>query len=150
VQIAIRIHGRPAPQGSKDVGRRGQTIEQSIYLPAWLAAIRRDVFTAYKDRDLPPTALPFFRAGVGVVIEALTFFVHPESCVAAGTALPLGTPDIDKLLRATLDGLGGNRKGNARLYADDAQVIKIDNLSKQRATDGSGPGAFIVARDWES
>jgi hypothetical protein len=147
VQIAIRIHGRPAPQGSKDVGRRGQTIEQSIYLPAWLAAIKRDVFTAYRDRGLSPTALPFFAAGTGVVIEALTFFVDTAQCRATGTDLPIETPDIDKLLRSTLDGLGGNRKGNARLYADDAQVIKINNLSKQR---GESPGAFIVAREWES
>ena len=150
MQFTCRIHGRPAPQGSKDVGRRGQTIEQSVYLPAWLAAIKRDVFRSYKDRGLSPTALPFFPAGSAVVLEAVTFFVDVGQCRAAGTDLPIEKPDVDKLLRALLDGLGGNRKGNARLYADDSQVIKINNLSKQRATDGSGPGAFIVARDWES
>jgi len=147
----VRLHivaiGRPAPQGSKQLGGAGQLLEQSTYLPAWRQAVKIAAFEAYRAAGIEPAALPLFAATVPVTIELCTFFVGPDQCRAEGTDEPLGTPDIDKLLRSTLDALGGQKGGSARLFADDSQVSRIRNLSKERASAGKPTGAYIVISD---
>lgn len=144
MRLSIAAIGRPAPQGSKQLGGAGQLLEQSAYLPAWRQAVKIAAYEEYKRRGINPSTLPIFGAGVPVVIESCTFFVGPDQCRAEGTDEPLGTPDIDKLLRAVLDALGG-AKGSGRVFADDAQVIEIRGLRKLRAT--SQTGAMIVISD---
>jgi len=147
VRLHIAAIGRPAPQGSKQLGGAGQLLEQSAYLPAWRQAVKVATWEAYRAAGIPPGDLPLFWAGKPVTIEVCTFFVTDEQCRAEGTDEPIGTPDIDKLLRATLDALGGQRRGSARLFADDSQVVMIKNLSKQRAAAGKPSGAYIVVSD---
>lgn len=147
MRLNIAAIGRPAPQGSKQSGGAGQLLEQSAYLPAWRQAVKIAAYEEYQRRGIKPATLPVFGPGVPVVIESLTFFVGPDQCRADGTDEPLGTPDIDKLLRAVLDALGG-AKGNhksARCYADDSQVVEIRALRKVRAT--TQTGAMIVISD---
>lgn len=143
--------GRPAPQGSKEQGGAGQLLESSAYLPAWRAAVRLAAYEAYRARGIDPTTLPVFAAGVPVYVELCTFFVKPDQCRAAGTDEPTGTPDIDKLLRAVLDALGGMQRGSARLFADDSQVVSINNLSKTRGSPAQGwtgqDGMFMIISD---
>lgn len=151
MRLHIIVLGRPAPQGSKELGGAGQLLESSAYLPAWRSAIRMGAYEAYRDAKIRHETLPVFPAGVPVFVELCTFFVGPEQCRATGTDEPVGTPDIDKLLRSTLDALGGQRRGSARLFADDSQVVSINNLSKTRglATNGwaARTGAYIVISD---
>lgn len=147
MRLTIAAIGRPAPQGSKELGGAGQLLEQSPYLPAWRQAVKVAAYEEYARRGILPASLPVFPAGTPVVIESLTFFVGPDQCRAEGTEEPLGVPDIDKLLRAVLDALGG-AKGNhrsARCYADDSQVVEIRALRKVRA--GTQTGAMIVISD---
>lgn len=147
MRLSIAAIGRPAPQGSKQLGGAGQLLEQSAYLPAWRQAVKIAAFKEYRRRGIDPGALPIFPAGTPVVIESCTFFVGPDQCRANGTDEPLGMPDIDKLLRAVLDALGG-AKGNhssARCFADDSQVVEIRGLRKVRA--GTQTGAMIVISD---
>jgi Holliday junction resolvase RusA-like endonuclease len=147
LRLSIAAIGRPAPQGSKQLGGAGQLLEQSAYLPAWRAAVKIAAFEEYRRLSISPKALPVFGAGVPVVIESCTFFVGPQQCRADNTDEPIGTPDIDKLLRAVLDALGG-AKGNhssARCFADDSQVVEIRGLRKVRAT--TQTGALIVISD---
>ncbi len=147
MRLSIAAIGRPAPQGSKQLGGAGQLLEQSAYLPAWRQAVKVATFEAYARQGIPAKLLPLFPAGTPVVIESLTFFVGPDQCRADGTDEPVGTPDIDKLLRAVLDALGG-AKGNhksARCFADDSQVVEIRGLRKVRAT--TQMGALIVVSD---
>jgi hypothetical protein len=148
VRLIIPIVGRPAPQGSKRSGASGQLLEQSAYLPAWRAAVKAGAFRAYQAAGIGPGMLPVFPTGP-VVVEQCVFFVTDEQCRAEGTDEPCGPPDIDKLLRATLDALGGarQRRGTARLYADDAQVTKIRNLDKVRPGPGDSAGAVIIVSD---
>jgi Holliday junction resolvase RusA-like endonuclease len=143
VRLNIAVTGRPAPQGSKEQGGAGQLLESSIYLPAWRQAVKIAAYEEYKRRGV--TLLPVFPAGVPVIVETCTFFVGPEQCRAAGTDEPTGTPDIDKLLRGVLDALGGARKGTARCYADDSQVVEVRALRKIRTQ--SMTGALIVISD---
>jgi Holliday junction resolvase RusA-like endonuclease len=148
VRIHIAAPGRPAPQGSKEQGGAGQLLESSIYLPAWRAAVKIAAFAAYKAAGVDPSRLPLFPAGTPVTIELCTFYVGPEQCRAEGTDEPIGPPDVDKLLRAVLDALGGakHRKNSARLYADDAQVKRIRDLSKERALAGQ-TGVYMIISD---
>lgn len=142
--LNIRVYGRPAPQGSKHLGGAGQLLEQSAHLPAWRQAVKIAAWHAYRVAGIPPHSLPVIPAGVPVILERCVFVVGADQCRADGTDLPIGTPDIDKLLRSTLDALGGQRQGSARLFADDSQVQMIRALCKVRATAEQPPGALIV------
>lgn len=147
MRLIVYVYGRPAPQGSKDLGGAGQLREQSAYLPAWRAAVKRGAYEAYRTAGLPAEALPLYPAGTAVVIEQCTFYVTDDQCRADGTDLPLGTPDIDKLLRATLDALGGAKSGGARVFADDSQIVQVRDLAKARPAPGNPTGAMIIISD---
>lgn len=147
MRLAITAYGRPAPQGSHGLGGAGQFLDASPYLAAWRLAVKVGAYKAYQAAAVPFTSLPLFSAGTPVTVEQCTFYLDDEQCRAAGTEEPVGDPDIDKLLRATLDALGGAKQGSARLFADDAQVVRINNLSKIRAFPGSPRGALIIVSD---
>ena len=144
----MTVVGRPAPQGSHDLGGAGQFLDSSPYLKAWRQSVRIAAFRAYSQIGYPPNALPLFAAGVPVIFERITFYLAPEQCRAEGTDAPVGKPDIDKLLRSTLDALGGahDPRGHARMFADDSQVVEIRSMSKVRAPQGN-PGALIIVTD---
>lgn len=145
MKLTIRVKGRPAPQGSKSLGSAGQLLEQSPYLPAWRTAVKVGAYKAYQEAGISHTELPLFRAGTPVTVEWCVFLLHPEQCRIEGSDLPLGEPDVDKLLRSTLDALGGAKKwATARVFADDAQVWRVCDLSKRRPQVGEDPGAFII------
>jgi crossover junction endodeoxyribonuclease RusA len=145
VRLTISAFGRPAPQGSHELGRAGQLLDSSPYLRAWRVKIRHACFREYARLGVPGTALPLFPADVPVIVERCTFYVRDDQCRAAGTDHPTGTPDIDKLLRGVLDALGGAPK-SARVFADDSQVVEVRNLNKVRMTAGKS-GAFIIISD---
>jgi hypothetical protein len=144
LRLSIAAVGRPAPQGSKQLGGAGQLLEQSAYLPAWRQAVKIAAYERYRLLGIDPASLPLFPAGVPVIVEQCTFFVGPVQCRAEGTDEPIGTPDIDKLLRAVLDALGG-AKSSGRVFADDSQVVEIRALRKLRAT--SQTGVMIIISD---
>ncbi len=147
MRLALYVYGRPAPQGSKDLGGAGQLLEQSPYLPAWRVAVKVAAYKAYKAAGIHQDQLPLIPAGRPVIVELCRFYVGPDQCRAEGTEEPLGAPDVDKLLRATLDPLGGAKRGSARLFADDSQVKTIRELGKERAGPGSPTGALIIIGD---
>jgi Holliday junction resolvase RusA-like endonuclease len=94
-RLVISVTGRPAPQGSKNTGSAGQLREQSPYLPAWRAAVKRAAYEAYRAAGVEPDALPLLRGPVGIRV---TFRLDPDR-------RPDAPPDLDKLLRATWDAL---------------------------------------------
>jgi Holliday junction resolvase RusA-like endonuclease len=147
MRLTIHAFGRPAPQGSKERGPASQMLESSVYLPAWRRAVVLGAYRAYQAAGIEHDRLPLIPRSVPVVVEHCTFYVGPDQCRCEGTDEPLGAPDVDKLLRATLDALGGARRRTARLFADDSQVKGCRELWKKRA-DASGPtGALIVISD---
>ena len=146
MRLTIIVRGRPAPQGSKQSGGAGQLLEQSAYLPAWRAAVKIGAYRAFADAGIPHDSLPVFGRLVPVVFERCDFYVTAEQCLAEGTDEPLGAPDVDKLLRSTLDALGGARRDTARLYADDSQVKGFESGPWKHRAGLYGPGAFIIVR----
>jgi hypothetical protein len=147
VRLTIVAHGRPAPQGSKELGSAGQLREASPYLPAWRQAVIIGTYEAYRTHGIQPASLPLFPTGVPVTVEELTFWLAGDQCRTEGTEEPTGKPDVDKLLRSTLDALGGAAGRNARLFADDSQIVEIKYMSKQRAPDYGVTGARITVSD---
>lgn len=147
MRLRIRVHGRPAPQGSKSQGGAGQLLEQSIYLPAWRRAVVIAAYESYAAAGIGPGSLPLIPARLPAYVEMCTFIVLPEQCRAEGTDEPVGPPDVDKLLRSTLDALGGARRRTARVYADDAQIVRCRDLGKVRATPDQPAGAIIIVSD---
>lgn len=142
MRLIIEAFGRPAPQGSKELGGAGQLRESSAYLPAWRTAVKIAAYNAYQRVGIDPHALPVFPAGTPLWIEHCVFYLDP----AQGKAT--NKPDIDKLLRSTLDALGGAYGKSARLFADDSQIVRIDDLRKVAApTPFVASGAYIVISD---
>ena len=140
--LTIRAYGRPAPQGSHDVGANGHVMHSSNYLAAWRRQVQIATLTAVKAHGYEPGSLPLFAAGEPVYVHELRLIVTDEQCRAADTDEPTGRPDVDKLLRATIDGLG-----DAQLFADDAQITKMHEISKVRAAPGEHSGATIIISD---
>lgn len=148
MRLVIRAYGRPAPQGSKERGGAGQLLESSRYLPAWHQAVKIAAFEAYRSAAIPPSALPLWKARVPLYVERMHFYVTPEQCCAADTDEPVGEPDLDKLLRAVMDSLGGaRRRGTARLFADDSQIKRVRDLEKFRATPEEPAGVIVAVSD---
>ncbi len=148
--LTIRAVGRPAPQGSKELGSAGQLLESSPYLDAWRQCVRIGAFRAYAAASIDPLELPVFAAGRPVVIERVTFYLaRGQQGGPADGEYPVGDPDVDKLLRSTLDALGGrkDKAKTARLFADDAQVVKIKELGKEWAPTPEAAGVLIIVSD---
>lgn len=144
--LRIAAFGRPAPQGSHNLGGAGQFLDASPYLAAWRQAVKVATYRAYEAAAVDFRALPLYPAGTPVVVESCVFYVADDQCRSAGRDETTGKPDIDKLLRAVLDALGG-APGSARLFADDSQVVEIRDLRKTRRAPGERTGAMIVISD---
>lgn len=111
----------PAPQGSKNRGRNGGLYESSKAVGPWREAVRAQAQLAMRDR------WPF---GGPVAVRAWFWLPRPKGHYRTGRnahllrdaapGRPSGTPDLDKLIRAVLDGL---TDGGA--WKDDGQVVEL-------------------------
>lgn len=140
--IKITVDGRPAPQGSKTVGRYGQVYESSKGVGPWRADVRTECQKVMRAGRWYPVT--------GAVEVTIRFrLVRPQAHYRTGRYSATLRPDapayprtkrddIDKLTRAVLDGL---TQGGA--YIDDGQVAHIEVWK----TYADRPGADIVVRE---
>lgn len=136
----IEVRGAPAPQGSKRHLGNGRMVEMSAKVGPWREAVRAETQRA-------GVALG---AGVPVAVSVVFFLPRPAGHYGTGRnagkvklsapCTPSTRPDLDKLVRSTLDGL---KTGGA--YADDAQVVTL-SAGKVYAANGQPPGAEITLR----
>lgn len=143
--LELRVVGVPAPQGSKrafnnpHTGRAQMKESGSERLAPW----RQDV----KQAALDAIAASGWTVPVtGVTVEVTFLIVRPKGHYGTGrnaAALkptappyPIVKPDIDKLLRSTLDALKV-----AGCYTDDCTVTDV--LARKRYADPDRPGAII-------
>lgn len=126
---------QPAPKGSyKPVRRPGG--RGVVLLPAsqrekpWrqAVALKGRQAMALADLATPPKSIP---------LAARIAFHLPKPKTVTRT-LPTVPPDLDKLLRATLDGLA-----DGRIIADDSQIVRLAAV-KEYAPDPSQIGASIL------
>ena len=102
--ITIEVRGLPAPQGSKRHVGRGVMVESSKAVGPWREAVRAET-----QRHV---SKPF---GGPVRVDVTFFLPRPKGHYGSGRFAgeikksaplhPSGRPDLDKLLRALLDGL---------------------------------------------
>ncbi len=140
MQLRVRVTGRPAPQGSHDVGANGHVMHSSKYLATWRRAVNRAVRAEYLRLGLTFADMPLIPAPRPVYVD-ITHYVTDDQCRAAGTDEPTGAPDYDKLLRASTDGLG-----DARAFTNDSQITD-GATRKRRIAPGAAPGAYIIVSD---
>lgn len=147
-ELVITVHGTPAPQGSKRHVGGGRMVESSKAVEPWREAVKA---AAGRAMTASPDLCTVLRCPVEV--EAAFYLRRPKWHYGTGrNALlvkesapprPHGKPDIDKLLRSTLDGL------TAAVFDDDAQVVSVTG-SKWWQELGGRPGAIIRVRELEA
>ena len=140
------VNGVPAPQGSKRHVGNGRMIENSKAVGPWREAVR-----AESQRVLLHTLTGrqwLGKAQIGPVEVTIHFWMErPQGHYGTGrnaTVLrpsapvrPACMPDLDKLVRSTLDGLVS---GGA--IADDKQIVSI-NAHKWYAVGSRRPGCTL-------
>lgn len=135
----VTVYGSPAPQGSKSAKRnqhsgRIQLVESSKRVKPW----REDVVGAAltvrgKVRGWRPLTGPLLAEMVFTIARPKTHFGTGRN---AGTVrpsapdLPVGPPDLSKLVRSTEDALT-----TAGIYRDDALLVRYRALAKHYHTD---------------
>lgn len=140
--VTISVVGTPAPQGSKRHVGGGVMVESSKAVRPWREAVAH----AALDAKAPVLAGP-------VQLDVAFFIRRPKSHYGTGRNAceikrsapkrPASRPDLDKLLRSTLDGLSGIA------YADDAQVVMV-TASKRWKDARTVIGAIITVRELTS
>lgn len=149
LRLIIRVHGTPAPQGSKravmhKATGRAVVIESSKKVKPWREAVK---FAALEERH--QSGVPDHQTLEGPVEVGLWFYLaRPKGHFGTGRNAgvvkesapdsPAVRPDIDKLARSTLDGLkdGG-------VYQDDAQIVSL-TVVKRYAFGSEGPGVVVA------
>lgn len=128
--MEIRIYGDPAPQGSKRVFN-GRVVEASgNKLKVWRKAI------AAACQELVSEEHSLLLGPVRVEVEF--YLPRPASVTIKKRALPIVPPDLDKLLRGLLDGIGQSEV----IWGDDSQVVQIDAVKLY--ADETEPGATVT------
>ena len=132
--VTFEVRAVPAPQGSKNQWGA----ESSAKVRPWREAVRTEAAAAMRDTNHPPLAGP-----VAVVV---TFFLpRPKAHYGAKglkTTAPVTCakrPDLDKLLRSTLDALTA-----AGVHGDDSQVVHLTGAKMY--ADPAPVGAVITVR----
>ena len=130
--ITLEVRGTPAPQGSKRPVRLGKgdnsrigMVESSAKVKPWRDAVRAEASRA------------FIAPHTGPVSVILLFLLARPKSLPRRVTHPVNRPDLDKLVRSTLDGL---KEGGA--FKDDSLVISI-TTSKAYAMNGQSPGCTI-------
>lgn len=131
----------PAPQGSKKfVGHRttaaGNSIplivESSPRLPAWRKAVADSV------SDAVEMSGDYSKFAGAVRVEAVFYLKRPKTVVRL---YPTKPPDLDKLCRSLLDGIGQATKSGRGVWLDDSQVVEL--RASKRYAEGL-PGVAVT------
>lgn len=131
MKLIIRVSGDPAPQGSKRVFN-GRVVEASgDKLKRWRKAIAAECQEA---RKANPDV--FFTGAVEV--EVNFYLPRPASVSIKKRPYPIVPPDLDKLARGLLDGIGQSEM----IWGDDSQVVSL--IARKYYADLTHPGAEIT------
>jgi len=118
--IEFRVFGQPAPQGSKTI-MRGRLVEANKKLPAWRKAVQEAAEQVEFYSEEPLEVL-------------ITFYLPRPKTVKRKH--PAVKPDIDKLIRGTLDPLT-----QAGVIKDDALVVEVS--ARKEYCEPGQEGAWI-------
>lgn len=130
MQISLNIFGDPAPQGSKRVFN-GRVVEAAgEKLKRWRKEIARECVAARESNDV------FFTGPV--MVNVVFFLPRPKTVKKEKREWPIVPPDIDKLCRGLLDGIGQSEM----IWGDDSQVVCL--IADKVYADSREPGATVT------
>jgi len=116
-RLIIDVVGLPAPQGSKKAfvrGTKAVLVESSDKVKPWRSAVAWTARQASKQTGWEMTA-----AAVTITID---FTLPRPKSLPKRFVDHVKKPDIDKLIRSTLDGIGDA----GTIWGDDSQVVKVE------------------------
>jgi Holliday junction resolvase RusA-like endonuclease len=124
--LSIVVYGIPAAQGSKAAFRnqhtgRIQMREQSKMVEPWRADVRDATLSMLRDTGRGEPAPLDGPLGARIIFT----LAKPGSAPKTRRSYPDRRPDLDKLLRSTLDALQA-----AGAIADDARIVEFTALAK--------------------
>ena len=137
--ISFFVPGIPAPQGSKRafvVNGKARLVESSKACKPWRDSVRA---AALEAKARPHTSALIDFDGPPISLRITFVLPRPRAVPIQRRGWPASRPDLDKLLRSTLDGLTG------ALYRDDAQVVLVV-AKKQYVGPHPTPGAWIECK----
>lgn len=136
MEISLRVFGDPAPQGSKRIVRGNRLIEAAgEKLKRW----RRDIASECQ-RAKQENPEVFFTDAVEVTV---TFYMpRPKTVSEAKRPFPTVPPDLDKLCRGLLDGIGQSEV----IWGDDSQVVRLLAEKKYAKDEELGASIYITSR----
>lgn len=136
-RVSFTVAGMPAPQGSKrafanhKTGKIVVTEMAGEKLVEWRSRLTSEAWRAMYDGGRLDLRQPPLTGPLGV---SLAFTLpKPKSAPKNRRTWPDKRPDLDKLVRSTLDGLTGP------VFADDAQVIMLESFKYY-----PGEGSFAL------
>lgn len=153
--LQFRVHGVPRPQGSKKAMRHKQSGKIILLDTSPETKIWRHTVTAAAVLAIHPsrTGVVFTYADRPCAVSMIFWLPRPKNHYLPANSrraevelnphaplYPPSRPDIDKLVRATLDGLT-----DAGVYRDDAQVVDLIAL-KRYEDQAESPGAKVFVR----
>lgn len=136
--ITVIVHGRPAPQGSKRAfvrGSRAVIVDDSTNTKPWRSAVHTAIVDALP-RDWEPLRGPVTVDVAFVMPRPKTHYTTSGGLKPTAPTWVPTTPDLDKLLRSTLDAIV-----TAGAIVDD-RLIAVIRASKTYAA--ASPGASIT------
>lgn len=132
MEITLRVYGDPAPQGSKRIVRGNRLIEASgEKLKRWRRAIAEECQIVRQEN---PEV--FFTDAVSVLVRF--YLPRPKSVSEKKRPQPTVPPDLDKLCRGLLDGIGQSEV----IWGDDSQVVKL--TAEKTYSTAEEAGAVVV------
>ncbi len=146
--LTFEVRAIPAPQGSKRHVGNGILVESSKKVKPWREAVRAECVAAMKANPPALWLNPGWRGPVEVWIDFR--LPRPKSHYRTGKMsaylrddAPVYVskrPDIDKLIRSTLDALTASG-----VFGDDGQVARL-TVDKYYAVPAAPVGAVITVR----
>lgn len=131
MSLHFRVLGTPAPQGSKRHVGHGVMVESSKKVGPWREAVKAAYLNRYGIRRSPLD---------GPLQLSVVFDLPKPASAPKRFTRPAKRPDLDKLLRSTMDALT-----DCGVWRDDAQVVRII-AEKQYAV--NPPGAAISVTEF--
>ena len=144
MSLTFFVAGTPAPQGSKRafIHKRGKRagrigmVEMSKRVKPWREMVASCAMGASRLHDFDLRAMPCpVPKGTPVQVKILFWLSQPKTL---RSQKPTKRPDLDKLVRSTLDALTGI------IYEDDSQVVSIIT-EKDWASTQSGATITVTA-----
>lgn len=141
MSLTFTVIGEPAPQGSKSfMGMRGGhavLAESSKKVKPWRISVEWAAREAMCGQMLPIA---------GPASVTMTFYLRRPKSAPKRVKLPFRLPDLDKLVRSTLDAIT-----IAGVIEDDARVVRINAwkvFADSACVDGLNvPGAIITVSE---